>query len=394
MLQQTAYVPVDPTKKLPEITASLLQHSLVVWVFFPAFAIIQFVIPQLAPTCEVGYTNWAFAVIVVVELHHVYAESRAWTATKALLNPPDLTVMRQLGVLKSRRFYMLIGVVEDLDIYTCLTFPFLVASCDDIFTQRWVRAWTAVPWIGGAVAALSRVVHFWGIALLLAMVNIVLLGVFGLVYVFQQARYQRDHELATAHTGTHEAVRISGEEFVTLARCAETAMMPSVAHLCAEMASQKRWSFDGTKCAAARTQANKDRRLGKLPSTIEVSLEQWDEEEREKVDSASVCHNTVVLVAKVLFGNVLQLWLQASFFSLGFDETGDEAKYKVGAGMAISAFQAISKTCGIASRAGALGYLLVLTIAFIVILAGLKIFFAYRCLDHVWNLSTGCVRMG
>lgn len=96
---------------------------------------------------------------------------------------------------------------------------------------------------------------------------------------------------------------------------------------------------------------------------------------------------------KVFLGNLLQLWLQASFFALTFDNTGEQAKIKVLISMLISALQAVARVWHSIGRLGLVGCLNAILVVVALLWVGAKVYFAYICEDHLWNLTTGCVTM-
>mmetsp|Transcript_21662 Transcript_21662/g.44426 ORF Transcript_21662/g.44426 Transcript_21662/m.44426 type:complete len:225 (-) Transcript_21662:6-680(-) len=195
-------------------------------------------------------------------------------------------------------------------------------------------------------------------------------------------------------TAPAEEARLRGEDFFALARYASTAMMPSVALLCEEMASQRRWVFDASKDAQAGTKARADVVLGKLDRKALEAMELDNQEELESVNSASWSYFTVQFLIKVLIGNVLPLWLQASFFQLSFTQAGFEARCKIIAGIATSALLVLVRSMvgsGTISKLGCLGFIFAALDAIISAWAAAKVYYAFKCKDHIWNLSTGCV---
>ena len=90
------------------------------------------------------------------------------------------------------------------------------------------------------------------------------------------------------------------------ARSAETAMMPSVAMLCEEIAHQKRHRYVPGKCSAAAMQAREDVAMGKMDHETARAFEIHDVEAEAKTTAAERAHLTSLLIFKVFIGNVPQ----------------------------------------------------------------------------------------
>merc|ERR1719188_1588970 len=88
--EASGYEALDPGKVTELLLAQLQNHALLAWVFLPACSVLQWALPPLRPDCAHGYSNWVLLVVLLIVLHHVYAESTAWSAAKALLTPPEL----------------------------------------------------------------------------------------------------------------------------------------------------------------------------------------------------------------------------------------------------------------------------------------------------------------
>jgi len=105
--------------------------------------------------------------------------------------------------------------------------------------------------------------------------------------------------------------------------------------------------------------------------------------------------------------NLLQLWLQSSFFSLVFAFTTNIAKSKSILSMGIGFLVALSKLAPMVSvfveslgedvkKCGGTGWgfmFFLIFCAFVTFWIPAKVYFAFVCESHVWNLSTGCVEL-
>jgi len=396
-----------------ELLGNCRRHAFLVYVALPLFTLALWWVPLLTPlkpTCERGYSNYTLIIVALLVCHHICAEGRAWTAAKQLLARPELTVMHHLGVLKKRRILVLLGILEDLVIYTDLAFPFVAFSCDITLTDVWLESWMAVPIIGKATRLVLVQIRFWGFSSILVSL-VCLVGISGLIWQtcteeslldIVRDGGQTPRQIASRSTtssgsgGASSLPRLGGEQFLQLARAAENAAMPSVAELCEEMAQQRRWVFDDKKAdggARAATKLRESAVFGQATRKIVEAHELYNEEERRSLNKAQMAYFAILLMGKVLLGNALQLWLQASFFGLALEVTGTESMVKLIIGMVFGTFQILMRCHWACQRLGCWGVSFVALNFFIVFWAAAKIYFAFVCKDHVWNLTTQCLDM-
>lgn len=383
---------------LKEVVRSCQSHASLVWCFLPLFAIAQWLVRPLQPTCEQGYSNYSLIAVAFVVAHHVLAESKAWAAAKGLLARPELTVMHHLGVLRRRRQLVFLGILEDLDIYSCLTFPFVAYSCDLMLTEEWLQSWDQVPVVGQLAVKVFEKLRFWGCAAVLTGL-VCLEGVVSIIWLGFRSDTLGEKALEVSQVSyrIQQPPRMSGEAFFHLARLAENAILLSVAELCKEMAEQRKWVFDAKSergGAVGAAKAREELVFGKTDRETFEKHELQNEDERERVEAAGRAYLVVLLLGRILLGNVAQLWLQASFFELSFKNIGREACVKLIAGMTISAVQVLSRSGSAAWRLGCLGCCFAAINLGVVVWALAKVYFAYKCEDHVWNFTTAhCVKM-
>merc|ERR1719291_745072 len=105
-------------------------------------------------------------------------------------------------------------------------------------------------------------------------------------------------------------------------------------------------------------QARRKLVLGKIRPEDFEKMELADNAVFDGVSHQQQVHLLTQLGLKVLTGVILQLWVQASFYELGFDSAGEEAKGKVVAGMLISAVLVLAtalRFCDMASKLGCVG---------------------------------------
>lgn len=253
------------------------------------------------------------------------------------------------------------------------------------------------------VAVLTQL-RFWGVAGILVMV-MTLGGLAGVCRLFTTSADWLCGSARHASVGagaveeacqSEEDSRLTGDVFFSLARFAETATLPSVAQLCEGAGLQRRWMFSANLTLGGAPRAAKVRRdiaFGKLNRESLELYELYNQDEQHRVDSAGNAHFMTQLLGKVLIANAAQLWLQASFFELSFDWVGREAQCKLIAGMVISGYAVFARSAGSVSQLGLSGYAFVLLSGLVSAWAAAKIFYAFQCADHVWNLTTGCVQI-
>ena len=306
-----------------------------------------------------------------VELHYLYAESCAWSAMKSMLSEPELVILKHFGVLQHRKWLLLLGLCEAFLLFTDMTFPFVARACDDILTEDWGKAWRDVPFVGRLTAELVGALRFWGFALLATLTVILTNGVLGLLLC-----------IPFSHNG-----QATGSDFVAWARAAETAMMPSVALLAEEMANQKRHLVDYSRGEGSESFGNK------LDPDAAVMFEDFNQKLAAHIHFSESAHFMLLMLGKLLLGRCMQLWIQSSFLALAFHREGAGAKDKVILGCCLGATLLVHRTLHSMRMLGCMGLPLLFLIIACVAWAGAKIALAFVCKDHLWNLTTGCVKL-
>eukprot|EP00931_Biecheleriopsis_adriatica_P028820 TRINITY_DN17184_c0_g1_i2.p1 TRINITY_DN17184_c0_g1~~TRINITY_DN17184_c0_g1_i2.p1 ORF type:complete len:557 (-),score=87.87 TRINITY_DN17184_c0_g1_i2:128-1798(-) len=118
-----------------------------------------------------------------------------------------------------------------------------------------------------------------------------------------------------------------------------------------------------------------------------------------------------ISATKLIFENILQLWVQSSAFALAFGQLQNSAKVKALISMCLGLGVAATKLFPLLKLGAILTYeaasepnyfacsLIVIFFALPVVVLGFgpwlwtiaKIYFAFECDSHIWNLSSGCV---
>lgn len=395
-------MPLDASSTVAAFEGHFYRHAFATWLGLPLVALLEVLVPQLRASCHDGYPDITLVFVAFFLVHWFYSETSAWQAVKQLIAPPEMTILRHLGVLRKRKWKMVQGFLEQIDLYTDLTFPFIARSCGAHLTHKWSVAWSQSAF-GHMLDPVILTLRFWGIALIIAVTNVAVTGLLGIYRIRMHATVRKktlsyDMSAFVPDQGAGQAPRNdpSGEVYFGWAQSAETAMMPSVACICEEMASQKRFSFDKTKDNLKSMQARYDKVFKKGFANLEA-MESKDDAEIHKVDSAAFTHYVALLLVKVIIGNVLQLWMQATFFALTFDEIQPKARNKLLVSMVISVVQAFLRCMSVTAKKPKIGLPFTAVAMFIICFAMAKVYFAFLCDYHVWNLTsymegeTGCV---
>lgn len=383
-VDRTRWVPSNPDHAIRQLEGNMMRNASVTWVLLPILVVAMGFVPQLASSCSQGFTNWSLPVLLLIAAHHIFAESQSWAAVKELLAPPELAVLRQFGILRQRGRWAFLGVLEVIDLYTDLVFPWIALSCDLILTENWTRAWSLVPVIGPYIVVPLKCIRFWGFSLVGVSINVIFTGLFGLWTMQANARNREQ---------TINVQRISGEVFFGWTQSAEAALMPSVSMLCEEMASERQFAYDLSKDAALSTKARQDVINGKIDDSDLSSFEVFNSGEQQKVVGAGSMHYWLLLFVKVCLGNALSLWIQGSFLALTFETTEMEARVKIIVSMMISTLQAVVRCYAASSHLGLPGCAASVCIMGFIAWSFLKVYHAYTCPHHLWNLTSGCVEV-
>lgn len=360
----------------------LLQNSLAVWVVFPAIATLQLVLPFLEPSCQDGFNNYALALAIVIIMHYLCVEQSAWQLAKSFISEKELLVLRTIGALRKRRRRFLLGILEMLSFFVDLTLPIIAWHCDSSLTEKWIAAWKEVPAVGPVAVLLVRALRFWGIALLFACLRVVLTGWLGIVGMWKKV-----------HLSKEEESRISGSTFFGWAQYADMALMPSISLICQEMALERKWKYDEKKSSNEAMEGRAKAVMGKISDRTAWELEIRDHEEEERVEAAGKCHYLFLLLVKVFIGNIVTLWLLGSFLMISFHQTSLQGRAKIMAGMALSVVSSAWRCLIVTEELGLLGCILSLIMLLFIAWSSMKVYFAYQCQSHIWNLSTGCVTL-
>lgn len=383
--KEQGYIPMNLDSIVATLEGSLWRHAVLTWVLMPIFGSLQAVIPFLEPSCEYGFSDWTLIIVALYEAHHIFSEYRSWYSMTDLIAPPELAVLRHIGALRRRRRFWLLGIIESLDLYTDVTFPWVARSCAEVahLTQRWKATWT-LPVVGPVMCWILDRLKFSGFCLALCAFNVAISGIAGLILMRRHISKRR--ELIKA-----DGSRIGGEVFFHFAQSAETAMMPSVAMIGEEIATQRTYVLDNSKESADAMRARQKAFWDPATASLQWDKEMQNIEEEARIKRASDWYFIITILVKGVIGNCMQLYLHSVFFALTYSDTGLEAKVKICISIACSSVQALSRAYISMQKLGGKGVILALMILFIVVFAWAKVYFISKCESHLWNLTSGCV---
>lgn len=358
-------------KSTATLKVDCMYHAIACWVILPIYILLQSCVVSFKPSCSGGFSNLASILLVALLVHYVYIENKGWVVVKSVLSPGEVIIMRQMGVFQCRRREFGLGFILVLDLYTDLVFPCLAHSCNMHYpSESWQRGW-------------AKVVEFWAFALACVLVRISLDGGIG-IFQMMQTQSPDDDDCSGASMTTSET-------FFSLAENADTALIPSVAMFCREMACEKGFSFDWGADTLTNMQISHDAMLGHVAQDAVIDgLD--DEEVTERARSAELSYASAGLILKVLFGNVPMLWLQASCLGAAYSFMGVEARIKLVMSVLLSTTVLLTRCWVFSVRVGYLFVLVTVTPSLLLVIwAAVKICFEiFICKHHIWNLSTGC----
>lgn len=361
---------------ISDLQTNFFRAAFAAWVLLPLGIVAwEWAAPSWRASCEKGFSNFSLVLLIMVGLHHLYSESCAYTALTSLLSQPEMVIMRHFGVVRRRKYLVAVGMCEAFLLFTDVTFPFVARECDDILTENWKTAWRDVPMVGDFAVKMVEKLRFWGFALLCSATGILVNGVLGLLCM----PFWRSKD------------SVSGTDFVAWARAAETSMMPSVALLAEEMANQKRYVVDYKDNPAAR-KARSDFIYGRLDADTATMFEDFNQKLADHLHLVESFHFLTLLLLKIFVGRCLQLWIQASFLAMAFHSEGAGAKDKVVVSCIVSALILLHRAAHGVKALGCTGLPVLILIIGFLIWSGAKVAFAFICEEHLWNLTTGCVK--
>eukprot|EP00747_Dinoflagellata_sp_TGD_P049457 gnl/TRDRNA2_/TRDRNA2_146203_c2_seq1.p1 gnl/TRDRNA2_/TRDRNA2_146203_c2~~gnl/TRDRNA2_/TRDRNA2_146203_c2_seq1.p1 ORF type:complete len:303 (-),score=41.97 gnl/TRDRNA2_/TRDRNA2_146203_c2_seq1:59-943(-) len=283
----------------------------------------------------------------------------------------------------------LMMIVEHFDMGTDTMFPGAAAACSAEITPLWIQSWQAVPVVGSIFATILGRMGFGGFSLALYVTSAYIpqfSGIFSfLVPPFIICAFGMI------------SLWVCFGKFVGLAVI--------LASFAAFIAGQMFFS-------AYLWEVHCDMNLNN-PTKMAVwsgmvlfgdSSEMGDQDDK-------VARLALTVMTRLFFENMVQLWIQASFFSLSFGHMGFVAKLKNLASLGLGLFVCFLKVGQMLAEvvkrrkdlckvdewdcfSVCLGSVMFSMLGAMVVIPCwivAKLYFAFICESHVWNLTSGCV---
>lgn len=360
------------------------RHALLAWFGLPLAALLQWLVPELRPSCEDGFKNIPFVVIMgLIEGHHVYAENQAWHAFKKCLTDPETTILRQHGVLRSRKWLVLLGIAQSIAIFANWIFPVFVVSCGVAEGESydfWLNAWSKIPVIGVVVSQGIPVVHFWGAILIITAINWFVNGLRNLIKL---------PEVLDFDPLKSEEKDVKADIILEWAIAAETAMMPSLQALCDATALNRRFVYRVVDFEE-RERLKKDAIFGKGEMSDALDAEMIEVKYEKFFNERDATNYSCGGISLIVLAKGLQIWLKTTYMMLMFDFTGVEAKIKIYGGIVVNAVVMLHQGCTFAAKRGLLGGVMAFIMVLFIVWATKKTLMSFQCPSHMWSMTKGC----
>eukprot|EP00927_Polykrikos_kofoidii_P068633 TRINITY_DN63982_c0_g1_i1.p1 TRINITY_DN63982_c0_g1~~TRINITY_DN63982_c0_g1_i1.p1 ORF type:complete len:421 (-),score=30.17 TRINITY_DN63982_c0_g1_i1:100-1362(-) len=389
-----AYSTIEPRKILPSIWKHFVFHSVALWFGLPILVLLQALVAALRPICASGWNLFPLIGVVLVIAHHFYAETTTWAHVNSLITDPERTVVRQRGIFRNRRQLMLLAAFLDVGVYVNFMFPVWAASCGDAISESWVHSWTLVPVVGELLAGFLHSLGFSGMLLFTMLLRwlpetIILVC----MIVFNPVSHVSDDER-----------RVSGGKFAEWVLFADTSQMLSVSRFLKEISAQRKWVFEGERdarsansgeaFAAEREQGQFLVQIGREDKSHLVKTSLHVEAHRINTEQNVYMVAMSKLLLRTLFGCITQLWVQTAFLMHSFTLLDMEGRVKVSVSIAlctVDLMAGVGKMPGSRESIGCVGLLLCALSVFFAAWCVARVYHAFICPEHVWNLTSGCV---
>jgi hypothetical protein len=353
----------------PLCIVSLYVAVFLFWLAVPAISL-KF---GFSASCDTGAPDLAYVVYgAFALLHTVVALGICYSGDITL--QPFFNKMDSLGILVALSF------LEHFDIYTTAIFPGVAYACNESITPKWIESWKQASW-GHSLAFVLEELQFGGLALTLYVAG---------VYIPQFLQLSPVATLvcfSLTFLGVLLWVMHSWWVGLAVLVCEHTLYWIIV------------WRF-GTSWPELTVLPLTFRKGDMVAAYAGILIFK---------PSGNVSGKLLYITSvKLIFDNLLQLWIQSSEFVLSFEQIEDASKKKALLSMGLALMVAASKLIQLIALAverfsdapnKSVGLLDSLFLLLPVICFGLgpwlwtiaKIYYAYHCDSHVWNLSSGCV---
>jgi len=274
-------------------------------------------------------------------------------------------------------------ILDHMDMATDALFVGSAAACTDRISWQYQSSWEAVPLVGGELAFTIRELNFSGLVLFCFISFVYIPQITGIAPFFAlvTTALLAVGMYLTLHWGS-----LAGLIVLVVA----LGIYALLGWFSKQWAVWKQWCVNDEVSVALYCGFG----------VFEQALTEGQANERL----------IFVTMTRLVFENLLQLWLQTSFFSLTFDFTDSGARAKNVLSMIISLLVAASKIPGLFKelRHGAgwakltsgfncgafMAWALILVVVFyaiVLVWIGVRLIMTYWCESHMWGLTTGCV---
>ena len=275
------------------------------------------------------------------------------------------------------------GVFEHLDWFTDGAFPAQAYMCEPDITAAWAAAFDH-SW-GWVWAPIIRMLHFCGVVVLVLILSMAAQqsALVPFCYsnndlpdftLWDQQNIDRQKEFPVASRWPPELI-LERNQASRTALSADTACFGAVA-----MLSDKISDAAISKCRGMSEPSFR------VEDTFSIFLLRLRDRQYSMV------------LFKVVFENLAQLYLQVSLYSILFDDLSPSARFKLLVSISAALLSAFRRLCDVALRLKQSGWHVccgLTTYVFpgmmVLLWVGLKLYFAHTCPHHQWNFSTGCV---
>lgn len=363
----------DPGDSVRGTRSALWVGAIAYWVFMPW----TLVVAGFYSDCELGPPDWAY--VVYGGFLSLYLACMGFAA-RGMTLPAVFTwsVMQSLPVL------IMLGVLEHFDMGSDMLFIGNVYQCNRAVEAKWLASFddaglgflvpvlqemTPAGMTLGVFVAYAYIPQFMGIISILTPI----IGTLTLAIIVLWV-------MTSWYIGLPVSLVITGAA----------------------------WYFFGQ----AQVGFTKDEVTGDVPALAEWGAVLLFVDKVPNADKA-LFRKAFVSLNKLLFENVIQMWIQSSFFAFFFEQADDQARLKIllslaaglcvalskvlplASGMAIQTKEAFStvvrrstekcERCTLVSVFSAFWSLIALTLAMLAWIVA-KVVFAYQCPSHIWTV--------
>lgn len=393
-------------------------------------------------TCHGQAQNIAFAIFLIPRFVQMISE-HAWLKFLQIRSVSILPVrgvrvvalnsivepmwdFRQ-SMLSSIAVMRLLSLLDHGDLVADYLFPAVARACDSQIDEEWLHSMDTAPMFDKIFfRTVARTLRFWELAVISLILFVVILqGMWGTWQTFVlwrdskiHATMETSHFLAAAEFAGHFSLAKVFEKLTDLTTNALQDIQDELQDIIDQKTHTIEELTDETGIRMRRTATFGNNRnigvgYGVRRRRAMILFDRLKDEQHEaeqgrlevsrlrdrmiQAKSALVKTSLRRLIIKIFGENMLQMAMQASFFELFFEESS--SKWFVIVSVLLSIASAVKQTRQIIKRIfGIHGPLLDVACVCLLICVTLgcsltlaKLYFAFACKDHVWDITTACV---